>query len=88
MNKSFSSVSYPNNAQAYQTMLQQTWLLLIPILFAEILQSYAFGSDAEGQMELTARSKKYRFFCEISSKAAARAEHVLHVEDVGHLLGA
>jgi hypothetical protein len=44
-------------------MLQQTWLLLILILFAEILQSYAFGSDAEGQMELTARSKKYRFFC-------------------------
>ena len=28
------------------------------------------------------------FFCELSSRAAARAEHVLHVEDVGHLLGA
>jgi hypothetical protein len=44
-------------------MLQQIWLPLILILFAEILQSYAFGNDAEGQMELTARSKKYRFFC-------------------------
>jgi hypothetical protein len=44
-------------------MLQQSWLLLILILFAEIIQSYAFGSDAEGQMELTVRSKKYRFFC-------------------------
>jgi hypothetical protein len=44
-------------------MLQQTWMLLILILFAEILQSYAYGSDDEGQMELTARSKKYRFFC-------------------------
>jgi hypothetical protein len=44
-------------------MLQQAWPLLILILFAKINQSYAFGSDAEDQMELTARSKKYRFCC-------------------------
>jgi hypothetical protein len=42
-------------------MLQQTWLPLILILFAGLLQYFAFYSDAEGQMELTARSKKYHF---------------------------
>ena len=62
-NRSFSFVNWPNSIRAYRTMLQQIWLLLILILFAGILQSFAFWIDAEGQMELTARSKKYRFFC-------------------------
>ena len=44
-------------------MLQQTWPVLILILFAEINQSHAFGSDAEDQVKFTEINKKYRVFC-------------------------